>query len=201
MEKPVSQNSSTALEYPRKGTIDRFLYKLPLLVWRMGYGPLLSHPSRGGSRMLVLTAMGRKSGQPRHTMVSHIELDGRDYVLSGWGSRSQWVQNILIDPLVTVQVYRHSYPAVIYRVTEREEFSRVTERIFQTGGDSHFEPWLASLEIEKTPRDLIAKQDRVFIFGLNPVDRQGPEPLKTDLVWVHLPVLAAFLSLIWLLVS
>ena len=189
------------LTYPDRGTLDRLIYKLPLLLWRLGYGPLLSHPSRGGSRMLALTTRGRKSGQARHTMVSQIELDGRDYILSGWGLRSQWVQNILQDPLVTVQVYRRTYSARIRRVTDREEFARVAERIFQTGGDSHFKPWLASQGINPTAEDLTAKRDQVFLFGFDPAQQPGPRPLRSDLAWIHLILLGMISGMIWLLVS
>lgn len=200
----MQENQNTpinSLPYPGRGTLDRLIYKLPLFLWRLGYGPLLSHPIRGGSRMLVLTVRGRKSGLPRHTMVSHIEVEGQDYILSGWGPRSQWVRNILEDPLVTVQIYRRSYSALIRQVTDREEFSLITEHLFQTGGDSHFKPWLASLEVDFSPQDMIAKRDRVYMFGFDPVDQAGPAPLRADLAWVHIPVLAVIGVGIWLLIS
>jgi hypothetical protein len=134
-------------------------------------------------------------------MVSQIELGGRDYILSGWGLRSQWVQNILQDPLVTVQAYQRRYTARIRRVTDREEFARVAERILQTGGDSHFKPWLASQGIDHSAQDLTIKRDRVYLFGFDREDQPGPEPLRTDLAWIHLPLLGIIAGIIWLLTS
>ncbi len=190
-------DSSHQLPYPSRGTLDRLFYKLPLLLWRMGLGSYLSHPARGGSRMLVLTTRGRKSGLPRHTMVSAVDVDGQDYIVSGWGPRSQWVKNVKNDPLVTVQVYQRTFSARIRRITDPEEFSRVVQKMFQTGGDSHFKSWLASLGIEYSPDDMRSKHDRISMYGFDPVEQEGPAPLGTDLIWVFPVILAMILLIIW----
>lgn len=182
---------SRSMTYPSKGTFNRLLYKTPLFLWRAGMGPLLSHPVLGGSRMLALTTRGRKSGQPRHTMLSYAPAAGKDYVCSGWGERSDWVKNILADPLVTIQVGRREYTGWAYRVDDLEEFMAVAEQMFLTGGDSHFEPWLASHGITYDLEDMIAKRERLAIFGFVPVEEVGPDPLQADLGWIWLifPVL------------
>ena len=149
--------------------------------------------------MLVLTTRGRMSGLPRHTMVSVAEVEGDNYILSGWGPRSQWVKNIEQDPLVTVQVYQRTYPAVIRRVEDLQEFSRVAERMFQTGGDPHFKPWLKSLGIEYSQEDLVAKRDRVYMFGFDPVEQTGPSPLLANLAWVFPALLVITAAIIWML--
>lgn len=182
----LEQKISGSMEYPRKGTFNRLIFKTPLLLWRMGLGPFLSHPALGGSRMLALTTRGRKSGQPRHTMLSYAPAGGKDYVCSGWGERSDWVKNVLADPLVTVQVGRNQYVGYAYRVQDLEEFTAVTKQMFLTGGDSHFEPWLASYGIEYDLEDMIAKRDRLYVFGFNPVEQIGPTPLQADLRWIWL---------------
>ena len=51
------QNATGSMTYPVKGTFNRFLFKSPLYLWRMGLGPLLSHPAMGGSKMLALTTL------------------------------------------------------------------------------------------------------------------------------------------------
>lgn len=149
--------------------------------------------------MLVLTTRGRNSGLPRHTMVSAVDVDGQDYIVSGWGPRSQWVKNIKNDPLVTVQVYQRTYSARIRRIADLEEFSRVVEKMFQTGGDSHFKPWLASLGIEYSPDDMTAKRDRISMYGFDPIDQEGPAPLRRDLAWVFPLILVIIFIIIWLL--
>jgi deazaflavin-dependent oxidoreductase (nitroreductase family) len=175
-----------SMAYPRKGTLNRLVYKTPLVLWRTGLGSLLSHPLLGGSRMLALTTRGRKSGQPRHTMLSYAPAGGKDYVCSGWGKRSDWVQNVLADPLVTVQVGRREYSARAYRVEDLEEFITVAEDMFLSGGDSHFGPWLDSHGIRYDREDMIAKRGRLMIFGFKPVQEAGPAHLTADLGWIWL---------------
>jgi deazaflavin-dependent oxidoreductase (nitroreductase family) len=190
------QEAAGSMTYPSKGTIDRLMYKIPLILWRTGLGTLLSHPRMGGSRMLALTTRGRKSGQPRHTMLSYALAGGKDYVCSGWGKRSDWVRNILQDPLVTVQVGREVYSARAYRVEDLDEFTTVVEEMFRTGGDSHFKPWLASYGINYDREDMIAKRDRLHIFGFKLVEEIGPAPLKADLRWTWL-LFPALALVIW----
>jgi hypothetical protein len=104
------------------------------------------------------------------------------------------------DPLATVQVYRQVNPALIRRVTDLGEFSRVAERMFQTGGDSHFRPWLESLGIKYSPEDMVAQRDRIHMFGFDPTAQAGPAPLAEDLIWVLPALLLFLLGVIWVLV-
>ena len=187
---------SSSMAYPKKGTLNRLIFKAPLILWRSGLGPLLSHPRMGGSRMLAITTIGRKSGKPRHTILTCASSGGKDYVCSGWGKRSDWVKNLQRNPLVTIQTYRKTYTARAYQVTNLEEFSQVAEDMFLTGGDSHFEPWLNSYGIQFDSEDMIAKRSRLYIFGFEPVDELGPEPLPADLRWIWLLIIA-YISLIW----
>ncbi len=83
---------------PRTAPI-RFLYRLPLLLWRMGLGWLLPRS------MLVLTTRGRKSGLPRHTMLEHFVHDGRIVIGSAWGARSQWARNLAADAIVSAETW------------------------------------------------------------------------------------------------
>lgn len=189
------QDPSPSMAYPGKGTFNRLFFKTPLFLWRTGLGPLLSHPLLGGSRMLALTTRGRKSGLPRHTMLSYAPAGGKDYVCSGWGERSDWVKNIQADPLVTVQVGRYTYSGRAYRVQDREEFTTVAEAMFLTGGDSHFKPWLASYGIDYDLEDMIAKRDRLVVFGFEPAAKTGPAPLTADLRWIWLLLAALILAI------
>lgn len=184
------------MTYPAKGTLSRLLFKTPLFLWRAGMGPLLSHPRMGGSRMLAITTLGRKSGLPRHTVLSCASSGGKDYVCSGWGTRSDWVKNILENPRVTVQVGRRTYTARAYRVKDLEEFSQVAEQMFLTGGDSHFEPWLEAYGISLDQEDMIAKRDRLHVFGFKPTEGEGPAPLKADLRWIWLLIISLVLA-VW----
>ena len=71
--------------------------------------PVLRHPVLGawaGSPVagwfLVLTTTGRRSGLPRRTPLNYAILDGRVYLLSGFGRRADWYRNLTADPHVTL---------------------------------------------------------------------------------------------------
>lgn len=79
----------------------RFGLRLPILLYRIGLGWLL------GDRFLMLTHIGRKSGLPHQTVIEVVKHDKETdtyYVVSGWGEKSDWYQNIRKTPLVTVNV-------------------------------------------------------------------------------------------------
>jgi deazaflavin-dependent oxidoreductase (nitroreductase family) len=181
-----------SMTYPRRGTLNRVLFKIPLVLWRMGLGPLLSHPALGGSKMLALTTWGRVSKLPRSTMLSYTLFEGRPYVASGWGLQSDWVRNLVADPAVRVQVGRESFSGLSYRVVDEAEFRGVGASLFASGGDSHFEDWLTSLGIDYDLNDLVDKRERVYMVGFDPGEVEAPPPVKADLVWawVMIPLLA-----------
>ena len=188
-----------AMTYPARGTINRILFKIPLIVWRLGFGGYLSSPARGGSKMLVLTTRGRKSGLPRHTMLSYILSEGEEYVASGWGTRSDWTKNILADPLVTVQARGRIYSAKIRRVTDLEEFTSAAKSLLDSGGDSHLEPWLEWMGIENDLDDFVNKRDRAYFFGFDSTEDEGPDPLPADLLWIWAVIFSLLLGLVFYL--
>lgn len=188
------------MSYPHKGTLNRFLFKSPLVAWRLGLGPLLSHPVLRGSKMLVLSTWGRKSNLPRHTMLSYIQVDEQTYVASGWGAASDWYKNILANPSVNIQARGKVYTARARRVADLDEYTRIVDEMLGTGGDSHFEPWLASYGISPDRDDMLAKRERLYFIAFDPYDDGGPPPLRVDLQWVWgLTLIILIFAAIWLL--
>ena len=77
--------------------IPRWLARAPIPLFRHGAGQLM------GTRMMMLEHTGRKTGEPRHTVLE--VLDHRPGVLmlvSGYGTRSQWLLNIRAQPAVRI---------------------------------------------------------------------------------------------------
>jgi deazaflavin-dependent oxidoreductase (nitroreductase family) len=94
--------STLSAKHPVKGLL-RFGVRLPLWLYRAHLGWLL------GERFLRLTHIGRKSGQPRQTVlevVDHERATDSYIVTSGWGEKSDWFQNILKTPQVVIDVGR-----------------------------------------------------------------------------------------------
>ncbi len=85
---------------PPSGSL-RVLLRLPIALYRLKLGWLL------GGRFVLLEHIGRKSGQVRKTVVEvigHEQASNTYYIVSGWGEKANWYQNLLATPDITVQV-------------------------------------------------------------------------------------------------
>jgi len=190
MAKTHRQGSAGFMTYPARGTLNRLLFKTPLILWRMGLGPLL------GRWMLVLTTWGRKSGLPRHTMLEYGAIGKTRYLLAGWGERSDWYRNIQANSQVTVQVGSGTEYATARCVGDADEFAAVMRPVFEHGGDAYFRPMLEALDIRYDWDDLFAKRDRMLVVALDPSDDQGPPSMHSDLQWLW-PVALTGIALMW----
>jgi deazaflavin-dependent oxidoreductase (nitroreductase family) len=85
----------------------------------VGLGDLLN-----AIHIMVLTTRGRRSGQPRHVPIEYRRHGRKIYLVSAWGSRPDWVQNVKTDPRVTVQLGRRTQAAQALVVTDPAEALR-----------------------------------------------------------------------------
>jgi len=182
--------------YPR-GHGRRFIFKLPIYLWRLGLARL------NPPNFLLLTTFGRKSGLPRRTMLESACINGRFYLASGWGKRPHWVRNAQANPLVTVQtVQEGAVHGRVVPVTDEDEVRTLFHHM--QGNSPVWNDFLASWGIADDADDFVAKKERLTILRVEPVEpgdpiaAQAPPPLKADLVWVG-PVLVALLGLFVLL--
>lgn len=86
------------LEPPRG--IARLAFRMPILFYRWGLGGLL------GSRFLLLTHTGRKSGLKRQVVLEVVRHDKETntfVVAAGFGEKSAWYQNIQVKPQVNIR--------------------------------------------------------------------------------------------------
>jgi len=190
MKIPYQQHEKGLMSYPGGGW-RRMMFKAPLLLWRMGLGPIIGHI------MLVITHTGRKSGLTHHTMVEYHTLDDVKYAPCAFGPRSDWYKNIAADPRVTIQTAHGTDPATAVRITDDSELLAVYDLFMRR--DAPLTRWyLDSLGIQPDQRDVIAKKDRIYWIRFDPTDENTPAPLENDLVWV-LPAALLGLLLFWLL--
>ena len=87
----------------------RWLLRAPVLVYRIGLGGLMPRrPLLGGllPGHLMLTTVGRRSGQPRRVVVDMWRDTSTDMyiVVSGFGEHADWYRNLRANPEVGVQV-------------------------------------------------------------------------------------------------
>jgi deazaflavin-dependent oxidoreductase (nitroreductase family) len=79
----------------------RWVLRLPIGLYRLRLGWLLN------GRFLLLQHRGRKSGQPRQTVLEVVRHDVPGdawYVAAAWGPRADWLRNVQAAPDVTITV-------------------------------------------------------------------------------------------------
>ena len=87
--------------------LGRLFFRAPIMLYRIGLGGLMP-------MQLLLTTVGRKSGQPRQAVVDVLRHDAATdtyYVASAYGAHSDWYRNLQANPAVCVQVRRRKFPA------------------------------------------------------------------------------------------
>ncbi len=193
---PSQQRGRFLIAHPGRGW-RRIWMRTPLLYWRLGLKRLLVRARL--FHCLVLTTRGRKSGQPRHTMLAHFVLDGHIYIGAGWGQRTQWYQNILADPRVTVETRGPAFGAVARTVTD-EELRKIYWHARGMGPLWMWKRSLKSWDIRDEVEDFVAKRDRIPYLRLDPSGECPLPPLRADLVWVW-PVLVIAAGLYALLIA
>lgn len=85
------------------------------------------HIWRRGSKILLLTTKGRKSGQPRTTPLIYENADGNYIIVASKGGTPEhpgWYENLAKDPQVELQVMDEVFPAHA-RTAEGEERERL----------------------------------------------------------------------------
>ncbi|WP_233159611.1 nitroreductase family deazaflavin-dependent oxidoreductase [Pseudonocardia sp. MH-G8] len=89
---------------PPRSRLQRAVHRAPVLLFRLGLGGLL------GSRLVLLTHVGRTTGRERQVVLEVVGREGEGYlVASGYGGRAQWFRNVTAQPRVRFQVGRRRF--------------------------------------------------------------------------------------------
>ena len=86
----------------------RIIFRLPIWQYKLG----LQGPISG--QILILNTIGRKSGKKRQTALGYgYDANSKTYsVMTGWGGRSDWYQNALVNPDVELWIGRQRIKAI-----------------------------------------------------------------------------------------
>jgi deazaflavin-dependent oxidoreductase (nitroreductase family) len=99
----------------------RAMWKVHRFVLRATQGRLGSR--LGNLKVLLLETTGNKSGRPRSVGLSHLEQNGRYFVVGSYAGEDRdpaWAKNLRAQPKATVTVAGRSLP-VVARELERGE--------------------------------------------------------------------------------
>jgi len=155
--------------------IMKWLYKTPILLYRLGLGFLV------GRLFLIMTTVGRKSGQSRRTAIEFHEYKGRRYVFGVWGTKADWYRNIEANPCITIQTWRGAESVLARRITSDAELA---EAFAFAMANPSMRKVMKSAGFGQTLEQFLAQKERFTFVTFDPTDHSTPEPLRSDLAWV-----------------
>lgn len=123
MDHPTSARN--LLPYPT-GLL-RLAMRAPVWSYRLGLCDLA-----GIGTVLVLTTRGRKSGLPRYAPLEFRRHGSKYYIVSAWGTRPDWYQNLLAHPQATIRQGRRIQTVRATTVTDPAEALRVLNMFRRT---------------------------------------------------------------------
>ena len=170
--RPAGRRSKPLLGLRRQpGRLALAVFRLPLLLYRQGWGRLL------GDTFLLLVHEGRKTGKRYSTvaMVLRYEPHTQEAVIcSAWGQDADWIRNIRARPALRVQIGRASF-------TPQQRFLTQDESLAVLAGFRHRYPHRSrllaavlgsgDLGSDAAARDFVSS--RPFV-SLRPHDPQPP---------------------------
>ena len=122
-----SLNTASVFTLPDPNGLQRVLYRIPLLAYRLGLGAMMDR-----FRIAALTTRGRTSGKPRFAALEYRQHGSKVYILSGWGEQANWVRNLEHDSCVTLRRGQRVQGARAEVVRDRSEVFRALTLFYRT---------------------------------------------------------------------
>ncbi len=174
-------------DYPET-PLQRALYQLPIVLWRLGLGPVVGRP------FVLLTVTGRSSRVPRRTPLTPHVVGGQMYLWCPYGGRAQWYRNLTTNPVATVQSRRGTLVVRAVSIEDDAEAVEVVSELRRFDAP-RLRRYLDSEGIADAPEDIAENKHRLHVRRLDPTPEQGPPALRADLAWLWIaPVAVAALS-------
>jgi deazaflavin-dependent oxidoreductase (nitroreductase family) len=127
-----------------------------------------------------MTTSGRKSGKPRRTAIEYHQHNGRKYVMVGW-PQSDWYQNMLVNPLMTIQTAHGTEKVRARRLTSNEELNAAWEAAEHS---PLLQMMIKASGVKFSREEFLAQKDRYTIVTFDPTDEPTPPPLPANLRWL-----------------
>ena len=172
---------------PHPSGIMKWLYKSPILFYRLGLGFIT------GRIFMIMTTIGRKSGQPHRTAIEFHEFKGRKYVFGNWEKKTDWYRNIEAQPNITIQTWRGAESVVARKLSTDSELAEAFEYSMSNPSMCMI---LNAIGFELNLEQFIAHKDRFTFVTFDLTDQTTPPELKADLWWVSLSGIALILYLL-----
>ena len=129
---PADRAAKPLLGLRRKpGRLALAVFRLPLPLYRRGWGWLLGHT------FLLLVHAGRKTGKPHSATAMVLRYDRQTHeavIFSAWGQDTDWIRNIRVRPALQVQIGQESF-------TPQQRFLSEDESVAVVAGFRRRHPW------------------------------------------------------------
>lgn len=179
------------LPYPENYLVKK-LFRMPILLYRLGLGKLL------GSYILILSTTGRKTKRTHHTPIEYFLHEGQYYILSGFGDQPDWYKNIMANPMVTLQNSYERICAEARAPKTDEEWDAVY--LYLTHSPVGRVLRADYFKDVQSP-DIMTEIKKLPVLTFIPTDKPCPPPLEADLVWawpIILLGMAVDITIFWL---
>lgn len=136
----------------------KYLNLFMVLMYRLGFAPLMSALPPITGRFMVIVSTGRKTGLRRQTPVNFAIVDGELYCTAGFGAVSHWYKNVMANPDVEVWLPTQRYAARAYDISESPDRLTLLREVLKGSGFASFaagiNPYtITDPELSKTAAD------------------------------------------------
>jgi deazaflavin-dependent oxidoreductase (nitroreductase family) len=159
----------------------KVLNRFMLLMWRLGLGSWLNAWPQVGGRIMVITHLGRKSGQWRHTPVNYALIGGDVYCVAGFGRVSDWYRNILAHPRVEIWLPDGWWAAIAEDISDdNNRLAWLREVLIASG----FAAYLAGINPHAMSDDALAEVTADYrLIRIRRLEARTGENGPGDLAW------------------
>lgn len=113
--------------------IFRSFNKFMLSLWRLGLGGF-GNPTKYGGALMVIKHKGRKTGLTRYAPVNFAVIDEDVYCMAGFGEKTHWYQNILVEPEVELWLPDSRWAGIAEEASEAENRVEILRKVLVASG-------------------------------------------------------------------
>jgi deazaflavin-dependent oxidoreductase (nitroreductase family) len=145
-------------------------------IFRLGLGWFFGNPLTG--YIMVMKAIGRKSGKVRHAPVNYTIYKGDIYCISGGRTNSDWYRNLMANPEIDVMLPGGTIHGKVKEVADGKDRPVIIRQILKNAGFAGFfegyNPWkISDEELAEKIGDLPLLRIHPVGLGNGPADPAG----------------------------
>ena len=154
----------------RVGRLYRVLFKIPLLLHKMGLSALIPR------NVLILTTKGRRTGILRRTPMEYSPGPEKNVylVMSGWEGRTDWYKNARANPRVRVWLAGQEWDALAEPVPDAEVARLLKEVTHASPSTARIWSRWSDVPVDGSDAGYLAAAPHFPSFYLRPVSADAP---------------------------